>query len=274
MHRGKIAMPKDIRVLIVEDDPYARDMMSLLLTRDWRTRVVGEVANKGDLDLFLSDEMSKVDVVVLDTEIPGGTGLHFKMAEMTQTLPKPPKILYTATMANRDVLDKIIHRGCSGYILKQEILYALGAAVALIDSDTCVVTPGVRNIAGRYALPDGTLILDGRRLTTNFSRRENELIRLGIIFNLAIRDIADELVIGAGWVSEIVSTVYRKLGIREILTGEIPLDMYFTDEAVLAHCKEITKRATSNRPAGQIRKAPWMSTLAFHLLTVPEVTES
>ena len=43
-------MPKDIRVLIVEDDPYARDMMSLGLTRDWRTRVVGEVPNKGDLD--------------------------------------------------------------------------------------------------------------------------------------------------------------------------------------------------------------------------------
>jgi DNA-binding NarL/FixJ family response regulator len=267
-------MPKDIRVLIVEDDPYARDMMSLLLTRDWRTRVVGEVANEAELSLFLRDEMGKVDVVILDTEIPGEPGLHFKMAEMTRALLKPPQILYTATLANRDVLEKIIQRGCSGYILKQEILYALGAAVALIDSGTGVVTPGVRQIAGRYALPNGTLILDGRRLTTNFSRRENELIRLGIIFNLAIRDIADELVIGRGWVSEIVSMIYRKLGIREILTGEVPLDMYFTDEAVLAHCKEITKRATSNRPGAQIRKAPWMSTLAFHLLTVPEVTES
>lgn len=267
-------MPKDIRVLIVEDDPYARDLMSLLLTRDWRTRVVGEIANEGELALFLHDEMQKVDVVILDTEIPGEPGLHFKLAKMTQTLPQPPQILYTATLANRDVLNKIIQRGCSGYILKQEILYALGAAVALIDSGTCVVTPGIRQIAGRYALPDGTLILDGRRLTTSFSRRENELIRLGIIFNLAIRDIADELVIGAGWVSEIVSTVYRKLGIREILTGEVPLDMYFTDEAVLEHCKEITKRAKSNQTGDKIRKAPWMSTLAFHLLTVPEVGES
>ena len=267
-------MPKDIRVLIVEDDPYARDLMSLLLTRDWRTRVVGEVANEGELSLFLRDEMSNVDVVILDTEIPGEPGLHFKFAEMTQTLPKPPEILYTATLANRDVLEKIVRRGCSGYILKQEILYALGTAVALIDSGTSVVTPGVRQIAGRYSLPDGTLILDGRRLTNNFSRRENELIRLGIIFNLAIRDIADELVIGAGWVSEIVSTIYRKLGIREILTGEVPLDMYFTDEAVLVHCKEITKRTTSDQPGTKIRKAPWMSTLAFHLLTVPDITES
>jgi DNA-binding NarL/FixJ family response regulator len=267
-------MPKDIRVLIVEDDPYARDLMSLLLTRDWRTRVVGEVSDETELATFLKDEVQKVDVVILDTEIPGEPGLHFKLAEMTQALPQPPKIVYTATQANREVLDRIMVGSCSGYILKQEILYALGASVALVKTCTCVVTPGIRRIAGRYALPNGTLVLDGRRLTTSFSRRENELIRLGIIFNLAIRDIADELVIGQGWVSEIVSTIYRKLGIREILTGEIPLDLYFTDEVVLAHCREITKRATSSQDGAKIRKAPWMSTLAFHLLTVPEVEDA
>jgi len=267
-------MAKDIRVLIIEDDPYARDLMSLLLTRDWRTRVIGEVANESELEIYLDDEMQKVDVVILDTEIPGEPDIHFKMALKTQEMPAPPKILYTGTLANRDILDSITYSKCSGYVLKQEILYALGSAVALVDSDTCVVTPGIQQIMGRYALPNESLILDGRKLTTKFSRRENELIRLGIIFNLAIRDIADELVLGAGWVSEIVSTIYRKLGLREILTGEVPLDMYFTDEAVLTRCQEITKRATSNQPGGKLRKAPWMSTLAFHLLTVPEITDS
>jgi hypothetical protein len=118
------------------------------------------------------------------------------------------------------------------------------------------------------------MILDGRKLTTNFSRRENELVRLGIIFNLAIRDIADELVLGAGWVSEIISTIYRKLGVREILTGEVPLDMYFTNEAVLTNCKNIINRAKTKQADGKLRKAPWMSTLAFHLLTVPEINET
>jgi DNA-binding NarL/FixJ family response regulator len=267
-------MAKDIRVLIYEDDPYARDLMSLLLTRDWRTRVVGEVANQGELSLFLSEEMQKVDVVILDTEIPGEPGLPFEMAAMTQELSSPPKVLYTGTVPRIDILEKVMHNRCSGYVLKQDVLYAIGAAVALVSSGMCVVTPGIQQIAGRYALPNGTLVVDGRKLTTNFSRRENELIRLGIIFNLAIRDIADELVLGAGWVSEIISTVYRKLGVREILTGEVPLDLYFTDEAVLQHCQEITGRAMSKRAGGKLRKAPWMSTLAFHLLTVPEIHET
>ena len=267
-------MKKDIRVLIVEDDPYACGLMALLLTRDWRTRVVGEVADEAELALFLSEEMQKIDVVILDTEIPGEPGLSLRLAAMTQATPNPPQILYTGTLARRDILEQIAESRCNGYILKQEILYALGTAVALAASNTCVVTPGVQYIAGRYALPNGTLVLEGRRLTTHFSRRENELIRLGIIFNLAIRDIADELVLGAGWVSEIISTIYRKLGVREILTGEVPLDMYFSDENVLAHCKGIIKRAVSNQPGGKLRKAPWMSTLAFHLLTVPEISES
>jgi len=267
-------MAKDIRVLIIEDDPYARDLMALLLTRDWRTRVVGEVAGETELTLFLSDEMQTVDVVVIDTEIPGEPGLPFQLAAITQKMPRPPKILYTGTLAKREVLEEVLQAHTNGYILKQEILYALGAAVAAVHKASCVITPGIHQIAGRFAFHDRTLIMDGRRLTTNFSRRENELIRLGIIFNLAIRDIADELVLGAGWVSEIISTIYRKLGVREILTGEVPLDMYFTNEAVLEHCREITNRATSDQPGGKLRKAPWMSTLAFHLLTVPEVNET
>jgi len=266
-------MAKDIRVLIIEDDPYARDLMSLLLTRDWRTRVVGEIANVSELSLFLEDELQKVDVAILDTEIPGESGQPLHMAGIIKKMARFAKILYTGTLANRDVLERVIEGSCSGYILKPDILYALGSAVAVTASGSRVVTPGIQHFAGRYALPNGTLVLDGRKLTTNFSRRENELIRLGIIFNLAIRDIADELVLGAGWVSELISTVYKKLGVREILTGEVPLDLYFTDEAVLEHCREITKRATSNQPGGKLRKAPWMSTLAFHLLTVPEISE-
>jgi len=266
-------MYKDIRVLIIEDDPYARDLMSLLLTRDWRTRVIGEVSGEGELEDFLAEEMQKIDVVVIDTEMPGEPGLPFRLAAITQKMPQPPKILYTGTLANHEYLDQISQPDKGGYVLKQEILYSLGTAVALIAKGTCVITPGVFQVAGRFGLPNGTMILDSRKRTTNFTRRENELIRLGIIFNLAIRDIADELVLGSGWVSEIVSGIYKKLGLREILTGEVPLEMYFTDEAVLHHIQQIVRRPKSNQPGEKMRKAPWMSTLAFHMLTVPEITD-
>ena len=34
-------MLRDIHVILIEDDLYARDYMAILLRRDWRTRVVG-----------------------------------------------------------------------------------------------------------------------------------------------------------------------------------------------------------------------------------------
>ena len=64
-------MAKDIQVLIIEDDPYARDLMTLLLTRDWRTRVIGEIANQHELRDFIEEFHPPVDVVIVDTEIPG-----------------------------------------------------------------------------------------------------------------------------------------------------------------------------------------------------------
>jgi len=57
-------MHKDIPVLLNENDPYARDLMALLLTRDWRTRVVVDLSDRmkhlpsqlsGDHDNALKD---------------------------------------------------------------------------------------------------------------------------------------------------------------------------------------------------------------------------
>jgi len=264
-------MHKDIRVLIVEDDPFARDLMSLLLTRDWRTRVIGEVTNKKGLVDFLAHGDSKVDVVVLDTEIPGEPILPFELAAIAQQMPKSPAILYTATKAVFEPLEHVLQTGCGGYVLKGELLYALASAVANVYKGYCVITPGVRGVVNDPSLPTGFRILDGRKQWSSFTPREQEVIRLAMIFNLAIRDMADELVLSQGWVSEVVSTIYMKLGLREILTGEAALENYFTDEAVLEHCREITKRGEAVEGERKLRKAPWMSTLAFHLLTIPEI---
>jgi hypothetical protein len=66
--------------------------------------------------------------------------------------------------------------------------------------------------------------------------------------------------------------VYEKLGVREILDGEKGLETFFQDEKLQERCQEILEQYASNGTRTG-RKAPGMSTLAFHLLTVPEATE-
>lgn len=262
-------MKKDIRVLIIEDDPYALDLMSLLLTRDWRTRVIAEVASKQAFAQYIDGEEPKLDVAILDTEMPGAPDLPSELAAMTRQLPTSPAILYTCTRPCSAPLERMLSGRCGGYVLKQELRYALASAVSSVAAGYCVITPGVQALAGGASFPQGTRVLDGRRQWSIFTPREREVLRLAIIFNLAVRDMADELVLSSGWVSELVSEIYKKLGVRDILSGDAPLEDFFSDETVLAHCRKISRRAESGRKKS--RKAPWMSTLAFHLLTMPEI---
>ena len=266
-------MAKDIQVLIIEDDPYARDLMALLLTRDWRTRVIGEIANEHELRDFIENFHPPIDVVIVDTEIPGEPDLPFFLTEILGRLPKKPTIIYTATQADGKTLDRLVQIGFGGYVIKGELLYALGSAVAAVARGDCVITRSIQPIAARYASLQEAHIFHGRRIEDIFTRRESELVRLALIFNLSIRDMADELVLSPEWVSEVVSGVYKKLGLREILAGEIPLEEYFEDPGVLERCQEITRRTRTKLADGRLRKAPWMSTLAFHLLTNPKVDE-
>lgn len=266
-------MHKDVRVLVVEEDLYSRDMMTMLLMRDWRTRVIGEIDDCKEVNNLLAQPLQRVDLVIIGIETPGDQVSPFQVLEEVRSLPNPPVVLYAGTKVKESIIEHTYKNEFGGYLLKDEIVYALASAVVLASHGYCVITPGVNKVIRSREIAKQTLILDGTKKVADFSKRESEIIRLGILFNLSQRDIADELLIGTDWISETMSNVYDKLGLHEILTGEVSLRNYFTDETILKHYKKILDRAQQNISSGRVRKAPWMSTLAFHLLTVPEVEE-
>jgi len=269
-------MQKDLNVIIVEDDPYARDFMSLLLRRDWRTRVTGEFGSSSGIDLqhALHQQAPHVDVLIVDTEVPNDEAWPAKVTQITRSLSQPPVILYTCTLPDERVLGRILNMKGAGYIAKNEILYALASAVSAAANGRFVVTPGTHMLAGDLELPARTVLMDGTLPVANFTPREKDLVRLGLLLNLSQRDIADDLVVSTDFVAEVMGHIYEKLGLREILAGEKALETYFKDEILLARCREILEQipaAAAGSRSG--RKAPWLSTLAFHLLTIPAVTE-
>lgn len=266
-------MPKDIRISIVEDDPFARDLMVLLLTRDWRTQVVAEMDSRKIWARPSKAFDNGADVIVIDTEVPGAPEAPLQLAEMASKLPEAPVMLYTATRLHEGFFSRLAHQACGGFLLKGEILYALATAITLAARDRFVVTPGLLPLAADLNGGRELVVLDGRTRVAPFTPRETEMLRLGIIFNLSVRDMADELSVTPGWISEMISTIYRKLGVREILSGETPLEGVFEDEAVLARVREIVREAQPAHGSKRFPKAPWMDTLAFHLLTTPAVVE-
>lgn len=264
-------MAKDLRVLLVEDDPFARDLMSMLLARDWRTRVVAEAGSEGDLHRIFQNDFHNIDVIVLDTEAPDDSEWPFRLANMARLEDPNLTVVCTATRCHADRLRRIIEMGLNGYLVKPEIGYSLAAAVALaVRNDAFILTPASYAIAlqERIPLPAGSRILDGRTSTLPLTPREAEIARLAILFNHPHRELSDELLIRADQVAKHVSSVYTKLGLVELLAGELDPEALFEDPLVLAHFRRILERVAA-RPAR--RKTADMATLAFHLLTVPVV---
>jgi DNA-binding NarL/FixJ family response regulator len=263
-------MPKDIHVLLIEDDLYARDLMSLLLTRDWRTRVVGEVGTEDDVHTILQKPAQHIDAIILDTEVPDDPEWPFRIAALTEQMEHTPTLICTATKANPAVLRRLLNLNCRAYLLKREVRYSLACAITeATKNEKWVITPNVYRMAlrQRIRLPLGYTVLDGTRPVTELTPREAEVARLAILFNVAHRDLSDELLIRADQVSKYVSNTYTKLGLDDILNGEIQPEVFFQDKVVLAHFRKILSRVEGRSH----RKTSDMATLAFHLLTVPRI---
>ncbi len=269
-------MPKDIHVLLIEDDPYARDLMSLLLNRDWRTRVVGEVGSEKDVRQIIQDTQhshQRIDAIILDTEVPEDPEWPFRVAAIAHQFDNPPAILCTGTKPLTNTLKQVVTGHFNGYVLKREVSYAIASAITeAAKNGKWVTTPSIRLLAlrQRVQLPRDTIILDGTKPVAPFTPREEEIARLAILFNLAHRDLSDELIIRADQVSKYVSSVYDKLGLEQILQGEISPEVYFQDKVVLRHFERILTRVAASKSK---RKTSDMATLAFHLLTMPEIRD-
>ena len=267
-------MKRDIRVMLVENDPYARDLMGLLLRRDWRTMVVAETGDMTAVPGLLAK--MRVDVLLLNTEHPTDPHWAGRIIEAIKEIKKPPLIVVTGTHPNPVTLQSLKAPVYTGYLLKGEIAYSLAWAVTLAAEGNCVVTPTIEALAATtgFAFPRQPVILDGKASVTGFTPREAEIARLAILFNLPRRDLADELTKSPATIFETVSQVYEKLGLWDILDGEVDPTVYFSGhDLVLQHFKEsltdIWPEAKGLEAKG--RKGHDKDTLAFHLLTIPEI---
>lgn len=261
-------MRRDIRVVIVEDDPFARNWMVLVAVRDWRTRVIGELDNPAGLLPYLTDPVNQADFVILDTDIPGGEDWIPRILEIVARQKKPVKILCTGIRPNPAVLHQLNHPAFAGYILKEEIGYSLAWAISLAVEGTWVITDGVQALASaeHFALPKPCEVLDGRNRINGLTQRQADVARLAFLFSIERRELADELGVGEDWSYQLVSAVYESLGIKDILSDDALVDEYFGDnELILSFVNRIRD---DSKGSG---KSKDMETLAFHVITMPDI---
>ena len=263
-------MKQDINIIVLEDDPFARSWMTLLAARDWRTRIISEAENPGELLKFLDKNAAKIDLIILDTDIPGEKEWIPIILDGLKKLKTYPKILCTGISPNKKILKQLAQPPFCGYIIKKEIGNSITWAISLAIDGNWVITDSIQALASEigFKLPRPCKVLDGQHSNQYLTNHEAHVARLAFLFSMERRNLADELGITEDWGYGLVSAIYEKMGLKDILTNEETIRNYLGEnKLLLTHFEKIKKETNKSN------KTKKMETLAFHMLTMPEIKD-
>lgn len=256
-------MTQPVRVLIVEDDQYARTFMSMMIQRDGRIHIAGEVAQVTEVSDFFRH--SHADLILLGGNRP--------LMELEQVLraalgrDASPKVVFTPTYPEQICAVSLEYPACQGCLFKNEIHYSLVWALILATQGEWVITPGVEYLANHFhfSFKHKPLILDGTNSIAGMSAQEAEEARMAFLFY--IEDPVRKRAHFSRLLLDHMQNGYQKLNFKQILSGEVlPQEYYANQAALLQYFGEDLERMW-----GKTLSVQDQASLAFWLLTTPEI---
>jgi DNA-binding NarL/FixJ family response regulator len=199
-----------IRVLICDDQALVRGGFRAILEGQPDVEVVGEAENGAEA-IALADRRAP-DVILMDIRMPVLDGV-----EATRRLVaagSPARILVLTTFDLDEYVHAAIRAGASGFLLKDVTPAKLLEAIRIVAAGDALLAPSVtRRLLERFAstLPVGD---HSRESLGELTARETEVLRL-LAGGLSNAEIAAELVVSEATVKTHISSLLRKLGLRD-----------------------------------------------------------
>ena len=197
-----------IRVLLADDQALVRSGFRLILEAREDIEIVGEAEDGGEaVELALRFEP---DVILMDVRMPRLDGV-----EATRRLTAAgsrARVVILTTFDLDEYVHEAIRAGASGFLLKDVQPAQLVDAVRVVAAGEALLAPTVtRRLLDRFAsLPDEKAPPSLEGLTA----RELEILRL-VAGGLSNAEIAEQLVVTEATVKTHVSSVLRKLHLRD-----------------------------------------------------------
>ena len=202
--------PKPIRVMLLDDQALVRAGIRHALTSD-DIEIVAEASTaEGAFELALA---TRPDVILADINLPGMTGVDL-VRDLAPRLPMTRIVMLTVSGADRDVIEAFSF-GATGYLTKDLTSEALQRAVRGAHAGDLAVP---RAMAARlvHRLVERTRAIPVRTSDPALGRltpRERQILH-SLELGLTDRQIAESLTISIRTVETHVSSILRKLGVR------------------------------------------------------------
>jgi DNA-binding NarL/FixJ family response regulator len=197
-----------MRVLLVDDHALVRSAIRQALQAP-DIEVVGEAASAEEA-IQLATTL-RPDLILLDIDLPGMSGIE-TVRELSPRLPDTRIVMLTVSTDRRDLLGAVRH-GAFGYLTKDLSGDALLRAVRGIrQGDLPMSRAHAATVVEHLSRTRGSSG-DGDEVESVLSAREREVLRL-LAEGLTDREIARALAISPRTVESHVSSLLRKLGVR------------------------------------------------------------
>jgi DNA-binding NarL/FixJ family response regulator len=197
------------RVLIADDQALVRSGFRLIVETRPDLEVVGE-AETGTEAVTLARELAP-DVILMDVRMPELDGIE--ATRQIVATGNAARILVLTTFDLDEYVYAAVRAGASGFLLKDVRPGDLVDAIRLVAAGNALLGPTVtRRLLERFAADEPAAHDDGA--VARLTDREREILRL-LAAGLSNAEIAEQLVLSETTVKTHVSSVLRKLGVRD-----------------------------------------------------------
>jgi DNA-binding NarL/FixJ family response regulator len=200
-----------IRVLLADDQRLVRSGFRMILRAEPDIEVVGEAANGHEAVSAVAE--LQPDVVLMDIRMPELDGIEATKQLLNGPEPRPRVVVLT-TFDLDEYVYAALRAGASGFLLKDAPEDQLMAAIRVVAAGGSLFAPSVtRRLIQRFAEDRAPARAIGAALD-ELTERERDVLEL-IARGLSNGEIAERLVVSEHTTKSHVSSILRKLGLRD-----------------------------------------------------------
>jgi len=205
-----------IRLVIVDDDPFIRESLKLILDLDPDLHVIGTCGDGEEGYRFVRDH-PETDIVLMDIRMPVCDGVEG--TRKLKSLDKPPAVLILTTFDDDDYIVQAIRNGANGYLLKNVPPARIVSGIKSVFEGNHLIHPDIaRKLAGMLDQrdPRGD---EGNKASkaladTGLTPAEQEVVR-HVADGKSNKEIAGAMFLSEGTVKNYISEILDKLDLRD-----------------------------------------------------------